>query len=99
MRPPRSTPRLPAERTSSARWSNTAPFRRVAGFRRYNGPYACPELTHYHINLRHLEPITKRMVRRAIERRRIDPPRVMNRNQTDRPPTPQPPKLLILNSP
>ena len=41
---PRSRPRSPADRTSSARWSNTAPFRRAAGFRRYNAPYASPSI-------------------------------------------------------
>src|SRR6476620_12323195 len=52
--PPRSTPPFPAERTSSARWSNTAPSRRAAGFRRYNAPYAYPDLTRHHSSLRTL---------------------------------------------
>ena len=59
MRPPPSTPRLPEERTSSARWWNTVPFRRAARFRRYNVPYAYPKLTHHHCNLGHLEPINE----------------------------------------
>ena len=41
---PGPTPRSPAKRTSSARWSNTAPSRRAAGFRRYNAPYVQPQL-------------------------------------------------------
>ena len=47
-RPPRSTPRSPAKRTSSAHWSNTAPSRRAAGFRRYNAPYAQPHYPCHH---------------------------------------------------
>ena len=46
--PPRSTPRLPAERTSSAHWSNTAPSRRAAGFVDIARHSASPELTRSH---------------------------------------------------
>src|ERR1700736_5153079 len=34
-------PRSPADRRSSAHWSNTAPSRRAAGYRRYNAPSTC----------------------------------------------------------
>src|SRR4030088_349763 len=41
---PRSKPRSPANRKASAHWSNTAPSRRAAGYRRYSAPYIQPQL-------------------------------------------------------
>ena len=53
-RRPRSRPRSPANRRSSARWSNTAPFRRAAGYRRYNAPYASASITRHHASYRNI---------------------------------------------
>ena len=80
-RPPRSTPRLPVERTSSARWLNTAPSRRAAGFRRYNAPYAYPELTRTTAICAILEPKTKRRREQLSDAELIH--LAPGRNQTD----------------
>jgi hypothetical protein len=85
-RPPRSTPRLPVERTSSARWLNTAPSRRAAGFRRYNAPYAYPELTRTTAICAILEPKTKRRREQLSDAELIH--LAPGRNQTDGAPTP-----------